>query len=262
MLSFNSAIYRGAVEHCRFAPIEHRFRFNLFYIYADLDELPAIGALTPWWSISRPAPARFRRADFLDPQVPSLKAAVWARVREALGPVPEGPVRLLANWRYFGYVTNPIATYYCFDPDERLVAVLCEVTNTPWGERVQYVLPASAQSSGARTECAKRLRVSPFSDNRQIYRIGCNVPGERLRLTVQCRVAGNIQLAARLRLRREPLTASALNCALWAYPFQTASIILSTYWQAAGLWRKGAPLVGLDNSSNSWDRDSIKEKHL
>jgi len=38
----NSAIYEGVVSHRRRAPVEHAFRFRLFMLYLDLDELPRV----------------------------------------------------------------------------------------------------------------------------------------------------------------------------------------------------------------------------
>ena len=35
-----SAVYEGSVRHRRFEPIEHSFRYPLFLMYLDLDELP------------------------------------------------------------------------------------------------------------------------------------------------------------------------------------------------------------------------------
>lgn len=37
-----SAIYRGSVMHARLAPVQHRFRYRVFTLLIDLDELPAL----------------------------------------------------------------------------------------------------------------------------------------------------------------------------------------------------------------------------
>ena len=66
-----SCVYVGWIRHRRFEPVEHGFRYPLFLMYLDLDELPAAldGHLA--WSARRPAIARFRRSDFLgDPGRP------------------------------------------------------------------------------------------------------------------------------------------------------------------------------------------------
>ena len=78
-------------------------------MYLDLDELDEVLAQSPFWSNRPFRPARFERSDFLgDPAVP-LKKAVCERIHEETGVWHEGSVRLLANWRYFGFNMNPIA---------------------------------------------------------------------------------------------------------------------------------------------------------
>lgn len=50
-------------------------------------------------------------------------------------------MRVLTHVRTFGHHFNPISLYYCFEPGgERVEKVLAEVTNTPWGERRNYLL--------------------------------------------------------------------------------------------------------------------------
>ncbi len=136
-----SRIYEGVLRHRRVSPRHHEFQYKVAMVYLCLDELPDIFSTTPLWSATRPALARFRRSDFLgDPALP-LQDEVRRRIREETGAAQTGPIYLLANLRYFGYVMNPIACYYCFNDDEtRLEYVVAEVNNTPWNERHSYVL--------------------------------------------------------------------------------------------------------------------------
>jgi DUF1365 family protein len=136
----HSAIYRGYVRHRRFTPHAHRFSYQVFMMYLDLDELDKVFAVSPFWSRKPWRPARFERSDFLgDPAVP-LKRAVQQRIHDETGLWHEGPIRMLANLRYFGFNINPISCYYCFDGQEALQFIVVEVTNTPWNERQSYVI--------------------------------------------------------------------------------------------------------------------------
>ena len=136
----HSAIYQGFLRHRRFTPHQHRFSYRVFMMYLDLDELDEVLSMSPFWSKRRWRPARFQRSDFLgDPAVP-LKQAVCDRIHEETGQRYVGRVCLLANLRYFGFVMNPIACYYCFDNQDNLQYIVAEVTNTPWNERQSYVL--------------------------------------------------------------------------------------------------------------------------
>ena len=104
----------------------------------------------PLWSARRPAPARFRREDFMgDPARPLAECARDA-VEAETGARPAGPVRLLAGLRYLGHSFNPVSFYYCFDAaGERVEAVVADVENIPWGERHLTSSPAARRGTGA-----------------------------------------------------------------------------------------------------------------
>ena len=140
----HSRIYKGWVEHRRHAPRQNRFRYPLFMMYIDLAELPGLFDRTPGWSARRPALAWFRRSDYLAPHAQPLDQAVRDLVEARTGARPAGPIRLLTHLRYFGYCMNPVSFYYCFDEaGDTLQTIVAEITNTPWGERHQYVLGPS-----------------------------------------------------------------------------------------------------------------------
>ena len=81
-------------------------------------------------------------------------------VEQRTGARPLGPIRLLTQLRSFGHCFNPVSFYYCFDPAGELAQeIVAEVTNTPWGERHAYVLPARR---GLKGDSEKVLHVSPF----------------------------------------------------------------------------------------------------
>ena len=65
-----SCIYEGQVRHTRTRPALHRFRYRMFMMYLDLDELPDLFKGRLFWSVRRPALARFRRSNH-------LAAPVW-----------------------------------------------------------------------------------------------------------------------------------------------------------------------------------------
>ena len=147
----HSGIYKGYVTHHRYQPKTHAFRFPLYMMYLDLDELPDVIGLSRAYSIDKPGIARFKREDFLpeiatDPELPAHRAladAVRQRIQQENRQPPNGAIRLLAHLSYFGYSMNPLSCFYCFDENEQLHTIVAEVNNTPWGENHSYVLPCS-----------------------------------------------------------------------------------------------------------------------
>jgi DUF1365 family protein len=237
-----SAIYEGAVTHRRRTPVEHTFRSRLFLMYLDLDELPRLFDGHPLWSARHPAPAWFRRADYLgDPLVP-LDVAVRDLVQERLGVRPQGPVRMLAHLRYLGHCFNPVTFYWCFAADgEQVDAVVAEVTNTPWGERHAYVAAGAGSAEHVlESRHEKAMHVSPFMAMELEYRWRISTPGERVAVRIENRRDGELVFDAHLALRRRAITHGALTRVLVHHPAMTLSVLAGIYGHALRLRLKGA----------------------
>jgi DUF1365 family protein len=237
-----SAIYEGWVRHRRTTPKAHDFTYQVFMPYLRLDELPELLDQSWLWSARRPALARFKREDFLGDPALSLDEAVRQRVEEETGQRPTGPIYMLANLRYFGFLINPIACYYCMDESgEQLQYLVAEVTNTPWNERHSYVLTAEAGEDWLRTRFAKTFHVSPFHPMDMEYQWHSNTPGQRLCLHLANSQAGERVFDATMSLKRHPLTAGTLRRFLLRYPVMTAKVAGGIYWEALRIWLKGNP---------------------
>ncbi len=240
-----SCIYRGTVRHRRFQPVEHSFRYRMFLMYLDLDELPGVFDGRLLWSARSPAVAWFRRADYLgDPAVP-LDQAVRSKVAEHTGARPDGPIRLLTHLRYFGYVMNPVSFYYVFhSAGQRVETIVAEVNNTPWDERYVYVLSAD-RNDGAngkkRYRLAKEFHVSPFMDMDVEYDWRFSEPGRGLVVHMENLTNSGPLFDATLVLRREELSGGSLARALLRHPWMTATVIRGIYWQALLLYLKRVP---------------------
>jgi DUF1365 family protein len=237
-----SGLYEGWVRHRRHSPRQHNFSYRVFMPYLRLDELPSLFDGTPFWSARGRAPARFERSDFLGSAEMPLEEAVRQRVSEETGKRPAGPIYLLANLRYFGFIINPISCYYCFSEDGcELEYVVAEVNNTPWNERHSYVLAAPGGDKWLKTRFAKSFHVSPFHPMDMDYHWHSNTPGEKLCLHLANSADGERVFDATLSMQRRPLTSANLNRLLWRYPVMTAKVAGAIYWEAIRLWLKGIP---------------------
>jgi uncharacterized protein len=239
-----SAVYEGWVRHRRFEPVEHSFRYRLFLMYLDLAELPEVLDPYPLFSARRPAPARFRRADFTgDPHSPLAECALDA-VEAETGGRPAGPVRLLTGLRYLGHSFNPVSFYYCFDAaGERVEAVLADVENIPWGERHPYVLARGEREGTVLSdELDKTLHVSPLMGMDQTYSFRAGEPGERLAVHIESRPRGGEgkSFDATLSLRRRELGRARLLGLLARYPAMSLQVVGKIYAQSLRLKLKGA----------------------
>ena len=287
-------------------------------MYLDLSELDEVLRLSRLWSTRRFSLARFRRADYFTfpadttdtvdsadfnrsdcesrasslqnpvtqshaalSAVPSIDESVRKAVENKLNFRPSGAIRVLTNFRYFGYLINPITCYYCFDESEHLQALLIEVTNTPWGQRTHYVLDLRQYQPGESIDFNKDMHVSPFMPMSMIYRWKGSAPGEKLvyslasfalsdatadtaaeaedqndhsdiRLaSVGDTTTGNRQFDSGVNFKRIEITSASLNRVLWQYPWMSGKVALAIYWQALKLWLKRIPFVPHPNKAGA-----------
>jgi DUF1365 family protein len=240
-----SCLYEGYVQHRRLSPTEHVFRYGLYLLYLDLDELPVV--LGGGCGVHRGffSPASFLRRDHVgDASVP-LADAVRNLVQERTGWRPTGPIRLLTLLRNWGYYFCPLSLYYCFDAAGQTVdAVVAEVTNTPWHERHWYVLWQGnhlGQPPQLRFRHPKGFHVSPFMDMDMSYEWHLRTPGPDLSVAIVNSRGDQRLFDVSLVLKRRELSRGAMLRALIRHPWMTGRVIQAIYWQALRLWWKKCP---------------------
>ena len=236
--ALRSAVYEGRVAHRRFSPVDHRFTYPIAMVLLDLAEVDAVCRLHPLWSAERANAATFRRSDYLgDPSVP-LDVAVRDLVEERTGARPCGPVAVLTQLRTWGWLFNPITTYYCYDPNGSTVeTTVVEVTNTPWHQRTAYVLPGTGVH-----RVPKGMHVSPFLPMDLEHRFTIGVPGDRLTLAVDDFRGDEQVFGASMALTRRPAGRRAQGRLLWRFPLMTMRVSWGIYRQALALRAKGVPV--------------------
>jgi DUF1365 family protein len=227
--SDGSALYTGTVMHRRTTGPAHHFRYPVYMLLLDLDQLDAL---------DRHRPVSFFDRDHLGAPSLSVRANLERLFEQHGMEPPGGRVLLLTHCRVFGYVFNPVSFYYCYEPAGTLQAVVAEVSNT-FGERHPYLLTADGPRRVWKEK--KVFHVSPFFPLEGSYRWEVPEPAERLRIRVDLLRSGGHWLRARLSLQRRPLTDGALFRALLRYPVMTLQVISAIHWEALRLFFKGAP---------------------
>lgn len=230
-----SALYKGSVYHCRFIPKKHSFKYQIFLIWLNLDEIDQVESDVTGFAIKSWAPLRFRRSDYLgDPNIP-LKQAVLEKMSGLSRQKLNGEVYLLGQTRTFGLYFSPVNFYYLQQEDGSFSHMLAEVSNTPWNDRHCYLVDLSKQE-----DCDKVFHVSPFNPMDMQYRWKVSPPQQSLQLTLSCHKEVK-HFVASLNLSRIELNSKSLFNVLLSIPSMTIKTVFGIYWQALKLFIKGVP---------------------
>ena len=237
-----SCLYLGTVMHKRLLPFRHSFRYRVFSLWLDVDDLGGLGRRLRLFSHNRFNLFGLYDRDHGARDGSALRPWVEAALADAGIDLAGGKIRVLCFPRVLGYVFNPLSLFYCYHADGRLLAVLYEVRNT-FGQKHGYVLPVDGERRRGEPilqSCRKGFYVSPFIGMEATYGFRLNEPDDRAAVLIRQSVPEGTMLLASLTGRRRRLTDANLFRAFFAYPMMTLKVIGAIHWQALRLWRKGA----------------------
>jgi len=229
-----SAIYDGWVMHRRLAPRHHAFRYRVFALLIDLDELESLSLL--WlFAWNRRGIASFHDRDHGDGG--DLRSWLDAKLSGA-GIVADGAKRVLCYPRLFGYVFNPLSVWFCHRSDGQLAATIYEVHNT-YGERHAYVLRADNDDAAIRQRCAKDFYVSPFLSMDCSYNFTIRPPGKDVMIAINEEESGKPILTATFTGERMPLSDASLASMMLRHSLMTLKVFAAIHFEALRLMWKG-----------------------
>ena len=178
----NSKIYTGKVIHKRFKPKEHYFKYNVFSLLIDLNELEEINKYIKFFSYNKFNIISFYDKDHGDRDGSSIKLWVKKNLRNIGIMTEDISIKLLCYPRIFGYVFNPLSTYFIYNKHSELISIFYEVKNT-FGEQHTYIFKAQDEKT-VQNKCKKKFYVSPFIEMDCEYHFKTLNPREQLSVVI------------------------------------------------------------------------------
>ncbi len=238
-----SCLYTGHVSHTRHRPTHHAFRYRVFSLLLDLDELDDLDQRSWIFGANRAALLSFRESDHGLGTPTGLRDWVVSRLEAAGYAAKPAQIRVLCYPRIFGYVFNPLTTYYCYGSGGVLMATLHEVHNT-FNEKHTYILPATANAGGTIQQMSeKNMYVSPFTEMAGTYRFALNDPADEVRVAIYLSQDDELVLSALFDGKRREISERALFLTFFQYPLMTLKVMGGIYFEALRLWIKSVAIV-------------------
>ncbi len=237
----NSKIYTGKVIHKRFKPKEHYFKYNVFSLLIDLNELEVINKYIKFFSYNKFNIISFYDKDHGDRDGSSIKLWVKKNLRN-IGIITEDiSIKLLCYPRIFGYVFNPLSTYFIYNKHSELISIFYEVKNT-FGEQHTYIFKAQDEKT-VQNKCKKKFYVSPFIEMDCEYHFKTLNPREQLSVVInQNDKDGKLLFASQDGISKD-FNNKNLIVSYLSHPLMTFKIIGAIHYEAFKLWVKRIKLI-------------------
>ena len=251
----NSKILEGEIFHHRVEP-RHQFRYPYFCFALDLDELEALGTEQALFGHNRSRPVAFYDRDYLDGTARPLKSRLLTELRSRGFQDELGRVVLVTAPRVWGHAFNPVSFYFCYSPENELVAHVAEVNNT-FGERHLYLLTGGVRERGfTRYEVPKAFFVSPFYGVEGDYFFLFSDLDGVFEAQIRVLEEGELIFHSQITGELQELSQKELARLLLKRPLTIAKTLPRIHWEAARLFF--GKKVTIKPKPGPWHRDIIR----
>ena len=237
----NSIIYNGKVIHRRFKPKEHYFKYSVFSLLIDIDELKIIENKIKIFSYNKFNIISFFDKDHGPRDGTSVKEWVIKNLKDIGIENHKIQIKLLCYPRIFGYVFNPLSVFFIYDESSRLIAILYEVKNT-FGEQHTYIFKTEDEKVII-NDCSKKFHVSPFIEMECHYYFRVLKPSDKISVIIDQKDKDGKLLYASQDGKAAELNEKNLLTSYISHPLMTFKIIAAIHYEALKLWLKGIKII-------------------
>jgi DUF1365 family protein len=236
----NFSICLADIWHKRLLPSVNEFSYRVFYLCFDIAKTHKINSKLLSWN-------RFNIFSFYDKDHAKRDGSnLESWIRNILSDHnlngKTERVFLLTHPRVLGFVFNPVSFWFCIDKNEKLIAVLAEVSNT-FGENHNYLIfnqDHSVIGANQWFDAKKEFHVSPFFEVRGNYKFRFIFNQKKIAAWIDY-FSNNDQksLLTSVISKKVKPSDSLLLQQFFLIPLLTFKVIFLIHWQALKILIKG-----------------------
>jgi DUF1365 family protein len=229
--------------HHRLEPKQHRFHYNVFMFYIDLDEIGLLSKKILLISRNRFNVFNFRDKDHLQlpKENPDKTKSIKEHIKDYLKQngigLKDEKIFLLTNLCTFGYQFNPVSFYFIEGH-----SCIVEISNTFHEMKPFFIGKENFDGDKFHLNTIKHFYVSPFTDMDTQFDFNIRIPDEKLNIKIDTLAKDDHTIIiTTLSGTRKELTNARLSWYALRFPFITLQVIGLIHWNAFKLWLKKIP---------------------
>ena len=236
----NTKLYSTTIVHERFSNFKNIFKYSVFSMCFDYDELTTLTKKIKIFSYNRFNIFSYNKKDHGYRDGRSLREFVEKHLAESNFFFDGLNIQIICFPRIFGYAFNPLSIIYCYH-ELKLVAVFYEVKNTS-NEQHTYFFASNEKKniSEYQHQCNKNFYVSPFIGMKALYKFRNQLPNNKMSINIDLFDENNLKiLTASQYGKKISLNSFTLLRHLISNPLITLKIIAGILYEAFFIFLKG-----------------------
>ncbi len=229
-------MFRGTVNHTRFLPLKHNFKYKVTYFWFDIKnknksiffKKNGLSLFSFFEKDHGPKKKEKKLFRLISNQLYSISIKNIKYIK------------ILCLPRILGYVFNPISIFVCYDSKKIPKAIIFEVCNT-FNDRHAYVCPIQKKNNVFKMK--KKLYVSPFFNVEGLYKINFSIEREFVNLFIVYEIKKKKVFEASFKGKYIAMSELRILKVFFSSISQNVKVTLGIYYEALKLFLKGASYI-------------------
>lgn len=257
-MGLRTSIFDGIVVHSRLIPKKHNFKYRVFSILFNIDDLKTISKKNLFFSYNKFNLFSFFDKDHGEKDGSNPRQWILKIAKKQNISCDNLRIFCLCYPRVLGYVFNPISVWFVYN-EEYLKMIIYEVRNT-FGEDHSYSFKVNDKFDLDSHKTKKLMHVSPFISMDGEYKFSTKINKEKVSIVIKGFIEKNHLITASFKGLYSPFNDKKLLFNFLKYPFLTLKITFGIHFHALILWLKNIKII--KHTKSKYYKISYNGKYL